>query len=78
MEHVDGLSIMGFYEVLKEIPRMWLIMKKTIGLIKKVKARRIILIDYPGFNLKLAKKIHHLKNSHHIFYFATGLGMEEK
>ena len=61
IEHVDNLSIMGFYEVLKELPRMLLIMKKTIGLIKKLKPDRVILIDYPGFNLKLAKKIHHLK-----------------
>ena len=61
IEHVDSLSIMGFYEVLKEIPRMWLIMKKTISLIKKSKPHRIILIDYPGFNLRLAKNIHHLK-----------------
>ena len=61
IEHVDNLSIMGFYEVLKELPRMLLIMKKTIGVIKKLKPDRVILIDYPGFNLKLAKKIHHLK-----------------
>ena len=60
IEHVDNLAIMGFYEVLKELPRMWLVMRKTIDIIKRLKPHRIILIDYPGFNLRLAKNIKHL------------------
>ena len=57
IEHVDRLSIMGFIEVLKHLPRFKKILKKTIDLIKKSKPDRIILIDYPGFNLRLAKKV---------------------
>tara|TARA_B100001175_G_scaffold279143_1_gene256158 strand:+ start:645 stop:1763 length:1119 start_codon:yes stop_codon:yes gene_type:complete len=60
IEHIDRLSIMGFIEILKHLPRFNKILKQTIDLIKKSKPNRIILIDYPGFNLRLAKKIKNL------------------
>ena len=61
LEHTDNLAIMGFVEVIKHIPRMMKIMGKTIDTISRTKPDRIILIDYPGFNLRLAKRIQHLK-----------------
>jgi lipid-A-disaccharide synthase len=61
IEHVDQLSIMGFTEVLKHLPRMLKIMGQTVEAIQRYKPDRVILIDYPGFNLRLAKNIHHLK-----------------
>ena len=61
IEHCNELSVMGFKEVVKHLPRLWIIMKKTIDIVKKVKPDRIILIDYPGFNLSFAKRISHLK-----------------
>jgi|TARA_B110000116_G_scaffold90282_1_gene78481 lipid-A-disaccharide synthase len=60
IEHTDQLAIMGFLEVIKHLPRMVRIMGETINIIKKAKPDRVILIDYPGFNLKLAKNIKHL------------------
>ncbi len=60
IEHVDSLSIMGFFEVLKHLPRMLKIMNNTIEAIAHLKPDRIILIDYPGFNLRLAKRIQFL------------------
>jgi lipid-A-disaccharide synthase len=60
IEHIDNLSIMGFVEVIKHLPRISKIMKMTIDTITKSKPDRIILIDYPGFNLRLAKKLSHL------------------
>lgn len=61
LEHTDDLAIMGFMEVIKPLPRMMKIMNKTIDTITRVKPDRIILIDYPGFNLRLAKRIQNLK-----------------
>lgn len=60
IQHVDSLSIMGFTEVIKHLPRMLKIMGETIQSIEIEKPNRIILIDYPGFNLRLAKNISHL------------------
>jgi len=60
IEHIDTLSIMGVTEVLKHLPKMLKIMGETIKTIQIEKPDRIILIDYPGFNLRLAKNVHHL------------------
>ncbi len=57
VEHCNRLSVMGFKEVIVHLPRFWKIMKDTVELVKKAKPDRIILIDYPGFNLRFAKKI---------------------
>ena len=57
IEHVDNLAIMGFAEVLRHLPRMNKIMRSTVSAIERSKPDRVILIDYPGFNLRLAKKL---------------------
>ena len=63
IKDLDELSIMGFFEVLKHLPKMYKIMLVTIDAITQLKPDRIILIDYPGFNLHLAKQI---KSNHNI------------
>ena len=57
IEHINKLSVMGFKEVIVHLPSIWKIMITTISFIEKAKPHRIILIDYPGFNLRLAKSI---------------------
>jgi len=57
MEHVKNLNVIGIVEVLKHYPRIKKIFNKTVQLIKEVKPEKVILIDYPGFNMKLAKEI---------------------
>ena len=57
IEHVGSLSMMGFSEVLKHLPFMIKVMGETIKAIEKLRPDRIILIDYPGFNLRLAKRL---------------------
>lgn len=61
IEHVSNLSLVGFTEVVKHLPYMRRVLKDTISKIKKVNPIRIILIDYPGFNLNLIKRIQELK-----------------
>ncbi|MFQ6678118.1 MAG: lipid-A-disaccharide synthase [Fidelibacterota bacterium] len=58
LEHVNNLAMMGFTEVIKHIPFMMKVMGKTLNEILEFKPHRLILIDYPGFNLRLAKKVH--------------------
>jgi lipid-A-disaccharide synthase len=57
VEHISTLSIVGFTEVLKHLPYMFNVMSKTIETIREIRPSRVILIDYPGFNLRLAKKL---------------------
>ena len=58
--HINQMSVMGFTEVLKKLPSLFGILDNTVTSILSCKPDRIILIDYPGFNLRLVKKIKHL------------------
>ena len=57
MEHIKNLNVIGIVEVLKHYPRIKKIFNKTVSLIKELRPQKVILIDYPGFNMRLAKKI---------------------
>tara|TARA_B100001027_G_scaffold180529_1_gene131968 strand:+ start:194 stop:1333 length:1140 start_codon:yes stop_codon:yes gene_type:complete len=58
--HIDKMSIMGFVEVLKNYNSLSKIFKNTVSEIKTSKPDKILLVDYPGFNLRLVKKIKNL------------------
>lgn len=60
IEHISNLSLIGFTEVVKHLPYIRKVMKNTANEIKNLQPSRIILIDYPGFNLSLAKRIRNL------------------
>ena len=57
IENINKLSVMGFIEVIKHLPFFKKLMNKVLEKINKMKPDHIILIDYPGFNLRLAKQI---------------------
>jgi len=69
IHHINDMSVMGFVEVIKHYPKLLNIFENTISMIKKIKPDKIILVDYPGFNLRLAKKIKKLKLGIPITYF---------
>ena len=56
---VDGekLAVLGFWEVAKRFLFFKNLLNKVAQTIEKQKPKAIILIDYPGFNLRLARKI---------------------
>tara|TARA_S200000501_G_scaffold376099_1_gene429958 strand:+ start:5788 stop:6891 length:1104 start_codon:yes stop_codon:yes gene_type:complete len=66
-EHIKNLNVIGIFEVIKHYPRIKKIFNQTLDEIKKEKPDKIILIDYPGFNLRLAKKLKSL--DFHVTYF---------
>ena len=55
--HVDRLAIMGFFEVLKNLNFVRGVMKAMISVAETRKPDLAILIDYPGFNLRFARKV---------------------
>ena len=57
IEHIKNLNVIGLFEVLKHYPRIKRIFNKTVKFINKLKPDKVILIDYPGFNIRLAKKM---------------------
>jgi len=58
--HIDKLSFMGFFEVIKRLSFIRGVMKKMTSMIETRRPDLAILIDYPGFNLRLAKKVKNL------------------
>lgn len=56
-EHVDQLSIMGIWEVLKQYRYFRRIFHRLLTEIRERKPDLILLVDYPGFNLRLAEAL---------------------
>ena len=50
----DQLGVMGFLEVLKHVPRHFLLLRRLRGMLESGEVAVLILIDYPGFNMKVA------------------------
>lgn len=50
------LAVMGLVEVIKRYPVIKSIYNQTVKTLKRNPPDLLILVDYPGFNLKLAKK----------------------
>ena len=55
IQHIDKMCVMGFSEIIKHLPFLFSVMGETLNQLEEIKPNRIILIDYPGFNLRLAK-----------------------
>lgn len=67
--HYRDMAFMGFIEVLKHLRKILGFMKRAKNEIARVRPDALILIDYPSFNLKMAKwaKQQGLK----VFYFIS-------
>lgn len=55
LSHYNDISFMGFWEVLKNMPIIFRKIHECEEAIRKNKPDVIILIDFPGFNLRMAK-----------------------
>jgi len=54
--HRDSqLGVMGFLEVLRHVPRHFMLLRKIRKLLERGEIALVILIDYPGFNMKAAE-----------------------
>lgn len=57
IEHVDRVAVVGFTEVIKKYPPLKKAFQQVDKEARNRGAARAILIDYPGFNLRLAKRM---------------------
>ncbi len=56
--HVRELSIMGIWEVLQHLPLLRSVERTLEALLSARRPDVVLLIDYPGFNLRFARKAH--------------------
>ncbi|MBP1771633.1 MAG: lipid-A-disaccharide synthase [Holophagaceae bacterium] len=54
---VKDLAVVGFFEVIKHLPRLNRLFKQILGAAQEERISGALLIDYPGFNLRLAKAL---------------------
>lgn len=54
VEHAERLAVMGFVEVLKHIPLHYRLARELERRIRSGSVALVVLIDYPGFNMKIA------------------------
>ena len=55
--HINQMAFLGFVEVIKHLPFIKKTQRKLVELVKNKNIKNVVLIDYPGFNLSIAKKL---------------------
>ena len=55
--HIKDIAILGFAEVVKHIPFIRRVQKELTTAVVDMNIKNAVLIDYPGFNLGIAKKL---------------------
>lgn len=65
--HVQDLAYVGFSEIIKHLPHFYRVFYKLIDVALERQPDVVVLIDYPGFNLRIGKKLKSL--GFKIFYF---------
>ena len=77
VKHYRDLAYMGFIPVLLHLPTILRNMRMCKDDIREWQPHAVILIDYPGFNLKIAKYVHSQLTTHHsprppkVFYYIS-------
>ena len=56
----EDLAVIGFWEVAKRFNYFRTLLNQCVAEIRRNRPRVVILVDYPGFNLRLAKRIRSL------------------
>ncbi len=57
---VRDLAVIGLTEVISKFGKIRRLFKETVDYLRKERPKVVVLIDYPGFNLRLAKEAHQL------------------
>lgn len=55
--HIDQMAFLGFVEVLKHLPFIKTVKRNLMHIVEERNIKNAVLIDYPGFNLSIAKKL---------------------
>ncbi len=59
--HINEMAFLGFVEVIKHLPFIRKVKANLINYAKSENIKIVVLIDYPGFNLSIAKSFYKLR-----------------
>jgi len=57
ISEIKSLAVLGFFDVIKKLPRFRALQRKILDKINAERPAAVILVDFSGFNLRLAKII---------------------
>lgn len=57
---IRDMGVVGLFNVLKHLPMFRRVFAELISCIERERPEAVMLVDYPDFNLRLARKIHEL------------------
>ena len=57
LEDINNISVVGFTEIFKKIPSINSLLNRISEFANDIKPDGLILIDFPGFNIRLSKKL---------------------
>ncbi|MDQ4079464.1 MAG: lipid-A-disaccharide synthase, partial [Gemmatimonadota bacterium] len=55
LEDVERMAVMGFVEVIRHVPRHWMLLRNVRRRLEAKQTGLVTLIDYPGFNMRVAE-----------------------
>ncbi len=67
----DEAGVVGLWEVVKHYPYFRREFRKTLREIAQAKPEAVVLIDYPGFNLRLARTLHEGSLGGKVIYYIS-------
>jgi lipid-A-disaccharide synthase len=67
--HIRQMAFLGLSEIIRHLPTIRKIFRELVEHIIAVKPRAVILVDYPGFNLRLAKAVK--KKGFRVIYYIS-------
>jgi lipid-A-disaccharide synthase len=67
------INFIGFSSVVKNLSKIKSILSDTVDYIKNLNPEVVILVDFPGFNLKLAEKIRKFYNGKIVYFISPQL-----
>lgn len=53
-------AIMGIFPVIAQLPKIWKLFRRVVDAMRERRPLALVLVDYPGFNIRLAAKAHAL------------------
>jgi lipid-A-disaccharide synthase len=68
--HIDELGIVGFTDVLKNLFFIKKVLNECVEYIRRRNPKIVILVDYPGFNMKLSERIRSFYKGKIIYFIA--------
>ena len=71
--HINELSAIGYIDVLRKYSHFKNVLKKCLEFVKSNNISAVVLVDYPGFNLRFAEKLREFYKGKIIYYISPQL-----